>query len=398
MITVRDIVFMNLDGMEFIAGSGGLDRIVSWTYVVMTRPFDDHMNPGDFTLCGVEFERFDWKEVCKVMNELNDLGISGFAVSILDDREPVPKCILDEAERLNLPLFRIRWCNASFVDIAQSIGNRIIDEKTRANQKGEFLYNLLFGYDINSRYIQKIATVFQIDFSVPHRIGVIVVDRTYTENLENDEHLYNYYMSMLEKKIADMGEATLYLNFMNKGVLLFPDYEDDRIVHKIEKSLADLDDDKQFMGRINSTCILGKPYIDPADYCKSYYEAKGLISRKDIFVSSTRRKLISMGSMGMYKFLFDNGNAEEVSRYVEKRLRKLEEYDSANNTDLINTFLKYYLNGFNSCKTANALFIHRNTMQYRLSKITELLDIDLEDRMAALDLINCIMIKRLLLE
>ena len=35
--------------------------------------------------------------------------------------------------------------------------------------------------------------------------------------------------------------------------------------------------------------------------------------------------------------------------------------------------------GMNQIHTANALFIHRNTLKYRLAKISELTDIDLSD-------------------
>ena len=57
--------------------------------MVLTRPFDDYMNHGNFALCSVDFERFGWDEVEKIMLELNDLKISGFAVSIKDEKEPV---------------------------------------------------------------------------------------------------------------------------------------------------------------------------------------------------------------------------------------------------------------------------------------------------------------------
>lgn len=396
MVRCSDIYQMNLDGMWLIAGKAGLDRVVSWTYVVMTRPFDDHMNQGDFALCSVDFERFDWYEVEKIMRELNELQISGFAVSVKDEIEPVPKRILKTAEELSLPLFQIRWENASFVDIAQSIGNYIVEENRKANRKGEFLYNLLFGYDISARYIEKIANLFHMDFSIPHRVGVIVVDRIYGGNLENDEHAYDYYMSCMTKLISDMKDATLFMNFLNKGVLLFPDYEDDRIVKQLEGILNQLDHNPQFQGRMRSTCILGRPYLSPQDYGKSYQEAKSLICKKDALVSSQKKKVISSGMLGIYKFLFANGNREEIRQYCEKRLKKLEEYDSANNTDLIETFLSFYKNGFNVSKTANALFIHRNTLQYRLAKISELLDMELDDYMEYLELINCIMVKKLM--
>lgn len=396
MVRCRDICQMNLDGMWLLAGEAGLDRVVSWTYVVMSRPFADHMNQGDFALCSVDFKHFDWHEVEKVMRELNDLKISGFAVSIRDEIEPVPKRILKLAEELSLPLFQIRWEKASFVDIAQSIGNYIMEENNKANRKGEFLYNLLFGYDINERYIAKIAGLFGMDFSIPHRVGIIVVDRVYGDNLENDEHTYNYYMSCMTKLISDMKDATLFMNFLNKGVLLFPDYEDDRIIKQLEHILNQLDDNTQFRERMKSTCILGRPYLNPQDYGKSYQEAKSLICKKDALTSSQKKKVISSSMMGIYKFLFANGNKEEIQAYCEKRLRRLEEYDSANNTDLIDTFLAYYMNGFNISKTATALFIHRNTLQYRLSKISELLDMELDDYMEYLEMINCIMVKKLM--
>ena len=38
MVTCRDILNWKLDGMELIAGEEGLDRIVSWSYIVQTRP------------------------------------------------------------------------------------------------------------------------------------------------------------------------------------------------------------------------------------------------------------------------------------------------------------------------------------------------------------------------
>lgn len=50
MVTCRDIVNLKLDGMELVAGEAGLDRVVSWVYLVQTKPYADHMNQGNFAL------------------------------------------------------------------------------------------------------------------------------------------------------------------------------------------------------------------------------------------------------------------------------------------------------------------------------------------------------------
>ena len=87
---------------------------------------------------------------------------------------------------------------------------------------------------------------------------------------------------------------------------------------------------------------------------------------------------------------------QEILNYCNNKLSKLEEYDHANGTFLQETLLAYYMNGFNSAKTAEALFIHRNSLIYRLKKIEELLEIEITDYMEYLDLLNCILVKRLM--
>ena len=138
MITCQDILELQLDGVELIAGEKGLTRPVTWTYMVQTRPFEEHMNQGNFALCVVDYVRFDLEEAQKAMEELYGLGISSFGISITDDKEPVPKEMIDKANALQLPLFYIRWKGASFVDIAQSVGKIILDYEMQNRRMGDY--------------------------------------------------------------------------------------------------------------------------------------------------------------------------------------------------------------------------------------------------------------------
>ena len=174
MITCRDVYNLRLDGVELLTGETGLDRMVSWTYMVQTRPFNEHMNPGNFALIVVDYVRYTIENVYEVMPELNELGISGLAVSIDSDKEKIPQYIIDKALELNLPLFYVRWEGASFVDIAQSVGKLILETEVRNKRTGDYLYNLLFGYEVNTKYIEKISMQFGLDFTKPYRVGIIV--------------------------------------------------------------------------------------------------------------------------------------------------------------------------------------------------------------------------------
>ena len=57
----------------------------------------------------------------------------------------------------------------------------------------------------------------------------------------------------------------------------------------------------------------------------------------------------------------------------------LNQYDQENGTDLLKTLHVYLEKGLNQIHTSEALFIHRNTLKYRLARIEELTNIDLSD-------------------
>jgi len=398
MITCRDIYNLQLDGVELLTGETGLDRIVSWTYNVQTKPYNDHMNHGNFALIVIDYVRFTFEKAYEAMIELNDLGISGLGISVTEDRENVPEKMIDKAKELELPLFFIRWKGASFVDISQSIGQLILETTISNKRTGDYLYNLLFGYEVNDKYIEKISGQFGLNFDRPYRVGIIVVDRKYGVNLEQDEHTYTYYTDCLNRMVIHMKKRPMYMRFLNKFVLLFEKTETKDTEHEIEKILRELDERSEFKGLIRSTCILGSPYTKPADFGKSYQEAKNLIPKKDYLPNPTGKKVLSASAMGIYKYLFNSGNHSDILGYCNNRLKKLEEYDHANGAFLINTIEAYYMHGFNVGKTAEALYIHRNSLQYRLKKIEEILDISLEDSVEYLDLVNCILVKKLMFD
>ncbi len=396
MITCRDVNNLNLDGVELLTGDVGLDRMVSWTYMVQTKPFVEHMNPGNFALLVVDYVRFNMDEAYNAMLELNKLGISGLAISIENDREHLSKSFIDKAIELNLPLFYIRWEGATFVDIAQSIGRIIYETQVNNKRTGDYLYNLLFGYEINKKYIEKISSQFGLIFDRPHRVGIIVIDREYGINLEQDEHTYSYYTDCLNREVIHMTKCPMYMRFLNKFVLLFEKTETKETEHEIEKILQDLDSRRSLAGKIHSTCILGAAYTDPADFGKSYTEAKNMIPKKDLLPNPSGKKVISASSMGIYKYMFTSENQREILDYCNCKLKKLEIYDNTNGSFLIDTILNYYSCGFNIKKTAEMMYVHRNSLQYRLKKIEEILGISLDDSMEYLDLINCILVKRLI--
>lgn len=77
-----------------------------------------------------------------------------------------------------------------------------------------------------------------------------------------------------------------------------------------------------------------------------------------------------------------------VKMFLHPALERLLTYDAANQTKYFRTLQVYSLTLHNKESSAQILCIHRNTLLYRLGKITELFQIPFEDQRTALALLN----------
>lgn len=91
------------------------------------------------------------------------------------------------------------------------------------------------------------------------------------------------------------------------------------------------------------------------------------------------KSIFDYESIKFYDFLSKTNNKHELSRFCHSALIKLKQYDKDNNTDYYDTLYYYIKYNFNANKTADKLYIHRNTMGYRINKIEKITNIDLKD-------------------
>lgn len=80
-----------------------------------------------------------------------------------------------------------------------------------------------------------------------------------------------------------------------------------------------------------------------------------------------------------YDLLAQIPDTARMGFYCHPALALLRQYDRRNDSDLYHTLRAYLENGGSIKGTAAALFIHRNSLTYRLERITDIGQIDLED-------------------
>lgn len=112
--------------------------------------------------------------------------------------------------------------------------------------------------------------------------------------------------------------------------------------------------------------------------CRNYFE-------QCLFLHNLSLKLdmvdtiLSYDAFAFYDLLAHYPNQTDLSVFVNPALKILKQYDEKNSTFLYETLRKYIECQYNATQTAAALFIHRNSLSYRMEKIEELTRISLND-------------------
>ena len=92
----------------------------------------------------------------------------------------------------------------------------------------------------------------------------------------------------------------------------------------------------------------------------------------------SKSHILSFGSLGILGILMTSDPTVLQSFYL-KTLGSITNYDNKNGTDYIKTLQSYITHNKNTAKISKELFIHRNTVNYRLKKIEELFALDFND-------------------
>ena len=118
---------------------------------------------------------------------------------------------------------------------------------------------------------------------------------------------------------------------------------------------------------------------DVTGISEGYIEAKKSLEMADMLKNSIG-SLVFYKDIWIYDLILNCKENESLKKFCDKRLFKLIEYDSKNKEEHLLKTLRVYLDYAGKHNlAAEKLYIHRNTLNYRLSKIKEILDCDLSD-------------------
>ncbi|MBY0121850.1 helix-turn-helix domain-containing protein [Bacillus sp. S/N-304-OC-R1] len=122
---------------------------------------------------------------------------------------------------------------------------------------------------------------------------------------------------------------------------------------------------------------IGRPYSSIMKMNQSYNEALDVINSAKFLGSP--QQVYEYKKLGVFHYLETISRHNKQINYQNEDLMILKRKDQESQTDLVNTLEIYLLNNGRLKQTSDQLFIHINTLKYRIKQITELTGLDLDD-------------------
>lgn len=261
----------------------------------------------------------------------------------------------------------------------------------QSRSKNAFLYDLLYGNLKQNEDIISTGNIWGWDFLQNHCL--LLMSLPAPEYPSSDCHL----MDLLSRTVEKIYSVQFYRNpatliRQNELAAVIPlkaktsSKWKEEILAFVDKILTHLDkselENKVAFGA-------GQPYGEPTDLFRSYQEAKVSL------VMGTLLKITVpfFSDLGLERILYKH-DLQDLKEYYNHVWGELHKQDEAENS-LIDTLESFADNNFDVNKTAQAIFMHRNTLRYRLNKIEDILGCSLNDINTRLDIVATLKIKRL---
>ena len=256
---------------------------------------------------------------------------------------------------------KIELISDDFIKILSELTKKYIYDqnfaKTNDDIKSFFTSLLDNTFTDKTIFLQKIKDL-KIDLKNPYYLLILDFNEQFNEGSKIETE--SFFLSLIKKQII----ATTYKN--GDYVLLIKDKLNEETIVKIN----------DFLFKMRFYMIVSNRIVD-------------LYSINNIFIEEYKIFTLLQKTVGDY-LLYDLANflpflplisykKEELINFINEDIYQIFLYDQANKSEFIDTIYLYLLTNKSLNETAKRLYIHKNTITYRLEKIKELFSLDFFD-------------------
>ena len=202
----------------------------------------------------------------------------------------------------------------------------------------------------------------------------------------NDISAYDVVSGLFPDKQKDF-----VFNISETDTVLVKEIKPDNKTRDMEKLAASIVDTLQGDHYIKAVVGIGTPIGNIKDLASSFKEAQIAMEVGKVF--DTERQVISYDHLGIARLIY-----QLPTTLCEAFLREVFKQESIDSLDAetLFTIQRFFENNLNVSETSRGLFVHRNTLVYRLEKIRKLTGLDLRNFDDAIVFKVALMVKKYL--
>lgn len=374
-ITLREIVKQveHLE-MKLVAGEAGLNREVLWTHMVDSDTISAFLQGQELTFTtGIGIS--EKLPLLKLVQEVYRNGASGIVINIGPYVDKIGQDVLDFANEKAFPVFEVPW-KIHMAEIMRIICFAITKEQQSRIEVTAALNNAFLCPAQEELYVFPLMRKGYLADSVYTAVTIRVEVQKNTVAGERMEQLHSQLGSHLRcnyKRILCCAQE-------KQLVLVLCDYTGQERKHVLTYIFQHFCN--ELKKEETAVFCVGNQAEELRQLHKSYETANqmaevsalGRIPGEEVY---GRHKMIVYKNAGIFRILFALKDEEVMQEYVRDTVQPLLEYDALHHTDLAGVLQCYLRHDGSLQDTANELIVHRNTVNYKINKASEILEMDL---------------------
>lgn len=374
--------------LKLKAGENGLEQSVRWIYfadclqcVKSEYRIESYIHGGEFVVLTNPSVTDDSRKLLELIRQMYEHGITALGIN----EGQISEELMRYCEEKNLPLFELSE-KYPLIDLSQIICRKLVLEENDRNAAEQLFSSILDAEHLGRERVMAQARYLNIDLEGSFFVAEFAFASENTESgWEDDDSLAagRNVKRMLRAEFSSfIKQDILILPQAGSILALIPDREETESC--IKEIFSGIVDRAQREYGLDLRIGVGnsKAYLD--EIKKSRNESSAALRAAE--VSGLKGKIFFYRDQGIYTLLSHVDDIRILDTYVEEKLGKLLQADELNDGKLSETLENYLNCSCNAKKTAEEMFFHRNTLNYRLKKIREILDCDLEKLDTCLEL------------
>ena len=397
MVTCRQLMELDIfHNVKLKAGRKGLDRAVSWVYAKHTKTITEWVHGREFILVSGYEYGIDEAELLKLVEEAAQNNLSGILVEGGINFKEMPASVIKKADERELPLFFVRGV-ISFLDVTHDVLALIMENRYLKIQNVSLLDKLLNAASLSQKEVDNLFCGTGISPDSCFMLAVFNISTPDTLSKRQTADRADVLIGVariLEKHISSLfeqtGKSTIYkVNLDSVDYLLYADTEEElmEIADTLSQINANVNaEHHDYDIYLSFSSILSESRNVLSGLNEAYFTGNLLI--KKIFTQTSKH----FSDIGSYQILFYTEDKAKLLVFRDRYLKKLYEADLESASQLMETLHTFLLQGGNMMQTSKTLFIHRNTLQYRLERIETVTGRNINEYQVRRDFVNAFLI------